>query len=247
MVIKFFKVIFTVILITNQVIGYFVQDQYTEKTHDEKFHDFLETKLREIMRNGDKDLEIPVIDPYVGDNQIIKIDDDSQPFAFILRLNNFDVEKLSTYIIENSNLKIFPFPTWISIKITLPEIISSGLYQLDGVAFQDVPLYGKGKFKFIATNISISAVTSITITGGIRIQSLDLKISLEKIDFKATGIFYDDSTSVILSQVISDVLPEIVSVYYHDNITAIASQKLINLANEKLKGKTLKDLLNIFN
>lgn len=51
------------------------------------------------------------------------------------------------YIIESSNLKIFPFPVSISIKITLPEIISSGLYQLDGVAFKGVSFYGKGKFK----------------------------------------------------------------------------------------------------
>lgn len=109
MVIKFFEVIFTVILITNQVIAYFVQDQRkfffnvfnnlfclskknnkyifnlqaknTGKAYNEKFNDFLQVKLREIMRNGDKDLEIPVIDPYVGDDEIIKNDDNSEPFV----------------------------------------------------------------------------------------------------------------------------------------------------------------------
>ncbi|XP_044577835.1 uncharacterized protein LOC123260664 isoform X2 [Cotesia glomerata] len=213
----------------------------SRQSYDEKFREFLEVKLREVMKQGDIELGIPVLDPFVGNDKTIEYN--SQNLAFIETLNDFYLKELSSYVVESSNLNLLKFQ--ISFNITFPKIVSSGLYQFDGMANQDIPIYGKGNFQFVATNFSISAVLTISVSGGVRIKSLDLKLSLEKIEFSGTGIFYDNSTSIILSQVISDVLPEIVTVYYHDDITAVVSEKIIDMANEKLEGKTWEDLLQL--
>ncbi|XP_074109635.1 uncharacterized protein LOC141534274 isoform X2 [Cotesia typhae] len=210
----------------------------TKQNDDEKFREFLEVKLREVMKKGDIELGIPVLDPFVGNDKTIEYN--SQNLAFIGTLNDFYLKELSSYVVKSSNLNLLKFR--ISLNITFPKIVSSGLYQLDGIAYQDVPIYGKGNFQFVVSNFSIFAESTVSLSGGVCIKSLDLKLSLEKIEFNATGIFYDDSTSIVLSQVISDVLPEIVTVHYHDNITAIVAEKIIDMANEKLEGKTWKDL-----
>ncbi|CAG5102540.1 Protein of unknown function [Cotesia congregata] len=71
---KFFEAIFTVILIADNVIGYYVvvQDQPTRQSYEEKFREFLEVKLREVMKQGDIVLGIPVLDPFVGNDKTIE-------------------------------------------------------------------------------------------------------------------------------------------------------------------------------
>lgn len=61
-----------------------------------------------------------------------------------------------------------------------------------------------------------------------------------------TGLFDDEYVSAILSEVLSDVVPQLVRDHQHE-ITTEINAKVMEFGNKKLEGMTLSELLALLN
>ncbi|XP_034943643.1 uncharacterized protein [Chelonus insularis] len=207
-----------------------------------KLNDFLEHKLRQMMIKGDEKFNLPVMDPLHGYDQ--QFDFNIDKIMVSAKANEYHAVGLSSYVVKGSNVNTFK--RRIDVSMNFPIITAHGLYNLDGFVGENTPVFGTGDFNMTCTDFYYSATAYVSVFGKVQVKSLDLKISLKKLDLSMTGLMNDDQTSWILSEVFSDMIPKIID-QYHDEIVTIISAKVIEIINKNLNGMSITDLLGLLN
>ncbi|XP_011877830.1 PREDICTED: uncharacterized protein LOC105567514 [Vollenhovia emeryi] len=210
---------------------------------DIKLDEFLK-KLRTILKTGDEALGIPVLDPYHGDLPQLKLTEGT--ITLDANLTNMNAYGLSAFEIINGVATLFP-PT-LSLHLSWPLVSLDTDYSLNA-KFDTFNIYGKGTVRMSARGFGFDTNLNMTLEGGIfdghvQIEDMILKLSLSSLDLKVTGLFNDDNLSAILSAVISDMAPEMVT---DDTLV----QEIINFGKKNLNAflctKTVSELLKLLN
>ncbi|KAL2712990.1 hypothetical protein V1478_017581 [Vespula squamosa] len=199
-------------------------------------------KFRDLMKNGNATLGIPVLDPFKLKQYVYQIDEDrivkAQGF-----LTSLQVDELSTFkvIKEDFNLigiKVNLHFLWDSIKLVTE-------YTLDGILMDFLSIYGFGDIKANVKGLDIDVKMSFSIRdGNVYVRSFESAIKLKELDLNITGLFYDEEISRVASFIISDMTPQLIEDYQVE-ITKKFNTIVTDTINDFVKNKSVMDLISL--
>lgn len=244
---KYFEIAL-IFLVAGQTFGRSFDENKIELLRDTRgvdssFKKFLEVNLRKLLREGNETLELPIMDPFVKNESVFQIKQNNILNADI-KLSNFIIQELSDYIVTKAVVGIVGRK--LTVGFHFPTIQTKGFYKLDGniAAFDNLHVFGDGLFDIFFKNFYIDSIIKFSVIGEVRIKSIDLNIHLDESNFIGTGIFNDEESSPMTSEVISEFIPQFIK-DNHDKITSVIVNKLTEIGNSILKGKSFKDLLGM--
>ncbi|XP_043460836.1 uncharacterized protein LOC122497654 [Leptopilina heterotoma] len=217
---------------------------------DQKLKNFIEG-LKEMMKNGNKTLGVPRLDPFQSKPLDMAMNADDFMGKFFT--SSVSVEGLSNFIVNRATLKIVGLK--MNISLEWPKIEGKILnYTIsDGRLMNFVNFFGHGSAKFLIQDIKFSIEMSVavnTTTKFLFIKEVQTSISIgdgkknDNIEFYTEGLYNDLELSQLFSGVISELAPAAFDTYYNQIISTL--NKLITDAGNKfLDKKTMKDLLTL--
>ncbi|XP_012541300.1 uncharacterized protein LOC105839499 [Monomorium pharaonis] len=219
-------------------------------TETSKYANLLETfliKFKTTMKTGDEKLGIPVLDPFKADRLAIDLKEDT--INLNANLTKVNVNGLSEYDIIAANLafSIVSGTVNLTIHLSWPLVAASTGYGLNA-QIQDFELYGNGNMSLSAQEFVFEThiyfvMDENKLNGYLKVDKMILNLSLKSLDFEATGIFDDDELSKIISAVISDMAPRLIS----DGKITNEIQKLIKQKLDAfLASMTFLEILQLF-
>lgn len=204
---------------------------------------FLE-KFKETLKTGDEKLGIPVLDPFKSEELVLNLKED------IINLNatlkNVNVNGLAAYDVINGDYSLDGENVVLTLHLSWPLVVASTLYAMKGKA-DDFEIYGNGDITLSADHFAFDTEINFFLKDGnlnehLKVTGMKLKLSLNKLNFKATGLFDDEELSAVLSSIISDMAPNLVS---NDMIINKLIEFITQKLNEFLATKTMLELLLI--
>ncbi|XP_063979942.1 uncharacterized protein LOC135163966 [Diachasmimorpha longicaudata] len=225
-----------------QVLGEHISEGHSRsrRSYGSQLQTFLDVKLRKLLKEGNATLGFPIMDPL--DKPELGFELNEEKAKGSVSIKDLHVEGLAGYTVDAANVRIYP--TTITVDLTFPEIKASGNYSMKGVVMDGINIYGTGEFQANIRKFSVKTVVSVNVFGGMKINSMKLEISLGGLQLNASGIFDDENTSILLSEIISDMAPQLIA-DYHEEITTKVSAVLVEIGNVLLKGKTINDINTI--
>ncbi|XP_011169151.3 uncharacterized protein LOC105202374 [Solenopsis invicta] len=168
-------------------------------------------KLKDKLKKGDEKLGLPVMDPFKSDFLDIDLNEDAIKLKGFLKKINID--GLSAYDIVKADFELSPVS--VDLHLKWPLVVASTNYSVNGKA-DEFEIFGTGKIDLSAHQFAFETHVEAVLDGGIfdgylRITDMTLKLMLEALEFQATGLYDDEELSKVLSAVISDMAPKIVT------------------------------------
>ncbi|KAG7207741.1 hypothetical protein KM043_009355 [Ampulex compressa] len=206
-----------------------------------KLHGVLE-KFRVLMKTGDASKGIPVLDPFTAVQLPVNIAKEDL-IELVALLTHVNVEGLAGYTIDEGEFVLAGLKC--AVGLTWPEIRGSTDYVVDGEAVKSVKIFGNGTVTVRLTNFSFHTNLSLNVKNKkLNVKNMTSKISLGGINLKITGLYNDEEFSELVSAIVSDMLPQLITDYQpmiSNLVNKVATEKL----NEELRKMSMKDLLGM--
>ncbi|XP_011699340.1 PREDICTED: uncharacterized protein LOC105456758 [Wasmannia auropunctata] len=209
-----------------------------EKYGNKLVEDFL-IKFKEVLRTGNDTLGIPKCDPFNADE--IKINVHEDQIKVNANLTKVNVNGLSEYDVINGDFKLGGNLALI-LPLSWPLVVASINYAIKGKA--DVfEIYGNGEINLSAHDFAFDVEINFVLDGEyLKVKGITLKLSLRKLEFKATGLYNDEELSTILSALISDMAPDLIG---DETIISKVIELVTNLLDKFLSDITLSEILKM--
>lgn len=120
-------------------------------------------------------------------------------FRIHLVIENLEVRKLSTFLIDRAKLSLIG-PT-ISINISIPEIYAKGYYNISGILGETYPLRGAGPFEMNVRDIRAYVNTVLGYARGMYLKKFNLDFSLRAIKIHLKDFMGNEEIGQIMSKV----------------------------------------------
>ncbi|XP_013779166.1 uncharacterized protein LOC106463658 [Limulus polyphemus] len=212
---------------------------------DPAFEAFLRKALdvfREKMKDGLG--PIPPLDPLLLSNLKINVDDDIVKMD--LTFHKVNIKGLSNFEIKDVKSNLVSFNTKISF--TIPKVLVTGTYSLDGHIINMFPLSGKGKYQIEGDNITF------TFSGRLVFSLDDIKLSsllldhlewrnvrvVELADFLGGGVF---------AEKIAELLPTVgkgMFERFQPKLAELTNTLLLNVLNHELRKPEVREIIKDF-
>ncbi|XP_018344202.1 PREDICTED: uncharacterized protein LOC108749767 isoform X1 [Trachymyrmex septentrionalis] len=200
-------------------------------------------KLKNTLKTGNEKLGIPILDPFKADQLAINVNEDQIKLNANLSMCN--ANGLSGYDVINGDLSMSE-DIVLSLHLSWPLVIANTKYDMKGKV-DNFELFGNGDIKLSAQNFVLNTVVTFLWNGSLssylKVKNINLELSLQKLDFQATGLFNDEETSAILSALFSDMAPELIS---NEMVTSKIVELVTKKADEFLATKTLLEIIEMF-
>jgi len=212
---------------------------------DDAIRDLLDTTVRQLILEGSPDLGFPVLDPFELDHVDLDVNLEG---TIDLKgvLDGVKVRNLATFEIDNIKANLLLLR--LDFGLSVPEIVAEGdHYAIDGNLGGLLPVYGEGRFTVSVQGLSLAGTVVLGANNSfIYIKSLDLDVNLVSTKVNLEGLLGGGDLGDIANQIVSDMIPDLVEELKPTLLPDII-QLVIDLANEKLDGLTLQDLLDLIN
>ncbi|XP_033231993.1 uncharacterized protein LOC117182976 [Belonocnema kinseyi] len=237
---KFFIVLLLTFAFAKADVPIKVFGNVATKGINEKLLERIES-LREILRNGNASLGLPVMDPLVMKDQKVSLD--SKLFSGDVALDKLIVSALSDYQVQKAEFAM------VGLKLTLgmqwSDLKGKGAYGVKGVALNFINIYGSGNFKLMVSDFSFTTTISLGTNPRNKtmlIKEMATSVVLGDLQFTIDGLFNDKDLSDVTSAIVSDLAPGVVE-KYQKQLTEAVHTFVMSEANKVLSTMTLKDLL----
>ncbi|KYM89100.1 hypothetical protein ALC53_02483, partial [Atta colombica] len=199
-------------------------------------------KLKNTLKTGNEKLGIPILDPFKADRLAINVNEDE--IKLNANLSTCNANGLSGYDVINGDLSMAK-DIVLSLHLSWPLITANTKYDMKGKV-DNFELFGNGDIKLSAQNFVLNTVVTFLWNGSLnsylKIKNINLKLSLQKLDFQATGLFNDEETSAILSALISDMAPELIG---NEMITNKIVELITKKTDDFLATKTILEIIEM--
>ncbi|KAJ9582714.1 hypothetical protein L9F63_022955 [Diploptera punctata] len=211
---------------------------------DDALKNLLDTTVRNVMLEGSTDWGIPVLDPLSLDH--LDIDLNFDPIVLKGTLDGVKVTGISTFVVDSVKLNILGLNAQFAVHV--PKIVvEADNYDIDGEIGGLVPVYGNGHLEVEVDGLYLSGKVQIGSNNSyVIVKSIDLDVNITALHTNIEGLLGGGDVSVLLNDVISDVAPDLLQ-DAKASILPMISEQVIKLANEKLVGVTVSDLLGLIN
>ncbi|XP_076634825.1 uncharacterized protein LOC143348479 [Colletes latitarsis] len=203
---------------------------------------FLE-KLKDILKTGNPDFGIPVLDPLKKEHVNVDLNEKGV-IELKGALDNFYVYGVSSYTVNQGDFKLAGFLA--NISLTWNEIDLMTEYNVNGKLADLISIYGKGSIKVQGKDLTVKVDTKLSINEErkLYVKDLSLQVHLKQLEFKITGLNNDAELSRLVSNIVSDITPQLIE-DYQKQLSQTVSPLVINQLNKLLKDMTLDKLINI--
>ncbi|KAL2743660.1 uncharacterized protein V1477_008100 [Vespula maculifrons] len=193
-------------------------------------------KFKKLMKNGNKTLGIPVLDPFELKRYMYQIDEKHIVKAEgILRF--FEVDELSNFKVIKADFNLIGIEINLHLLWDTIKLVTN--YSFEGILMDFLTIYGFGAVKANVKGLDIAVNMSLsTRDDNIYVYSFESAIKLKELDLNITGLFYDKEISRIASLIISDMTPQLIEDYQVE-VTKKFNTLVTNFINNFLKNKKL--------
>jgi len=212
---------------------------------DDAIIDLLDTTVRQMILEGAPDLGLPVLDPFYLDHLDLDVNLDST-IQLQGSLDGVEVRNLATFVVDNIKANILLLR--LDFGLSVPELVVEGEhYSIDGNLGGLLPVYGEGRFDISVKGLSLAGTVTLGSNNSfLYIKTLNVDINLTSVKTNLEGLLGGGDLSDIANQIISDMVPDLLEELKPTLLPDII-QLVIELANEKLDGVTLQDILDLIN
>ncbi|XP_077274964.1 uncharacterized protein LOC143904287 [Temnothorax americanus] len=205
-----------------------------------KLADALE-KFKSVVRDGDSNLGIPALDPFITDRLPLNINEPGIGYVDGV-FTNVHIDGFSSYKVNNADFKLFGLK--VHVDLTWSLVVLNTNYSAKANVF-DFDIYGTGGIEAAAHDFRFLTDIGLKLKGKyVQIESISTKVSLRALDFHATGLYDDNEISEVVSKTISDAVPKLIDTNQKvivDTINRVITEE----GNKYLSTVTFKDLLKI--
>ncbi|XP_076317078.1 uncharacterized protein LOC143229116 [Tachypleus tridentatus] len=212
---------------------------------DPAFEAFL-LKALEVFREKMKDGlgPIPPLDPLLLSNLKINVADDI--IKMDLTFHEVNIKGLSSFKITDVKSNLVSFNTKISF--TIPKVLVTGTYSLDGLIINIFPLSGKGKYQIEGDDITF------TFFGRLFFSLDDIKLSsllLDHLEWKNVRVveLADFLGGGIFAEKIAEVLPTVgkgMFERFQPKLAELTNTLLLNVLNHELRRPEVREIIKDF-
>nr|CAH7737313.1 unnamed protein product [Callosobruchus chinensis] len=210
------------------------------KTIDRIINTFvrIEDRLRALLElfrkqliKGVPELNIPILDPL----HINKIDFDLNHEAAKLKgfAEDVTIKHISKFVVDKerfSDLGQLRFK--LDLNLTFPIIKVNGLYKVAGLIGNSFQIHGEGPFRLnlIDLKLGTSTILKFNLPARLRVQKIDLKVKLTKLENNFEGLMNDSETGALINKAISKLAPEALDILWPEIKPSVEAQvkKYIN-------------------
>nr|XP_033335029.1 uncharacterized protein LOC117225506 [Megalopta genalis] len=203
------------------------------------------TTLKTWMQQGHKKPDIPILEPFQTVHMPLSV---NNPFIryfgnldnpYITGLSNFNVKK-GEYNLEDNKAVV---------NLKWDAIYFLAMYDVTSLQVVDWPMaYGQGAMVAVARGLEITVEVKIAKNSGNKLDVSDLKltVSLDKLEFNASGLLGDPDESTKFSDKISAEMPQII-IDNQAKLSYYGGQALKKILDQSLLNMTYDDFIAMIN
>ncbi|XP_076168510.1 uncharacterized protein LOC143147279 [Ptiloglossa arizonensis] len=240
----FFPVIIAAILVSCHATPTLIETKQLEQITTYGLLDGFLEKLKGILKTGDTKLGIPKLDPL----SIEHVDVNTKGLIELKgSLDSIRGHGLSEYTVNQGDFTFAGFLANISLTWNELEVMTK--YKLDNSTLADtLSIFGEGIISARVNNLTahVEAKVGITEDQRVYIANLTLHVHLKRLDIIITGLLNDTEFSKLVSNILSELTPQMVD-DYQQQLSKYASPLVMERLNNNLKGMTLDKLIDIIN
>ncbi|KAL7299442.1 hypothetical protein TKK_0007685 [Trichogramma kaykai] len=209
------------------------------RTMASKLRVFLEA-LKGYMQTGNDELGIPKMDPF--ETKFQKIDLKKRDLVLKGNVSEVHVEGLSNYKVGDVDFRIGQKNLTIGLK--WPRINGTTKYSVDATYSEKVSIYGTGDVSFDIRDLEFYSQIQFQKSKAVKIVGLiKTRVKLGALKLNLTGLFNDDELSGLVSEALSDVLPETIDEYQAETV-ALVNELVVEEGNKLVVGSTWTEIIS---
>jgi hypothetical protein len=130
----------------------------------------------------------------------------------------------------------------LDLNLTFPYLTIDGLYKINGIIGDSIPVFGDGKFwlNLIDFKLAISAIIKFEYPK-LRLTSLNIDIKLRKLQNHFDNLMRDEEIGELFNKAISKMAPEAVDMLWPD-VKKPVEEQIKNYVNSVLENATIANL-----
>ncbi|XP_043462408.1 uncharacterized protein LOC122498641 [Leptopilina heterotoma] len=201
-------------------------------------------EIRDILKNGNQSLGLPVCDPFKLDHWEEKLNLFNGSIKGSGSIDNLIFTGLSSYKIIESDVSIFKRA--ISLQLKWPRLEGISFYIINAfIKNKMIEIYGGGDFQTTTEDLVFDTVVYFGLKDGkVYIKKMDTRISLKNFKFTITGLYYDEDVSRTMSIFLTEFVKQVIRDNQKNLVNVVNSFIMIN-ANKYLSKLTFQDLLEL--
>ncbi|XP_068965416.1 uncharacterized protein [Bombus flavifrons] len=202
---------------------------------------FLE-KFKEMMEEGDENLGIPVLEPFVSEHLDIDLKI-RRLFSAEGHLENLRIDGLSNYTVKRADFPMADFKA--KVTLLFHEIKIEARYDMTGTFLDEDSFHGWGDLALRIEGLKVTTDLQLEIKEGrLHVSNLELQTTVREFDCDISELYVNDDLSEDISETITEEAPNFLE-ENQDRISRYVSKIVKNLLNDILKEYTLVNLLNM--
>ncbi|XP_050579693.1 uncharacterized protein LOC126917157 [Bombus affinis] len=199
-------------------------------------------KFKETMEEGDENLGIPVLEPFVSEHLDIDLKK-RKLFSAKGHLKNLRIDGLSNYTIKQADFPMAGFKA--KVTLLFHEIKIETLYNMTGTFLDEDSFHGRGNLALRIERLKVTTELQLEIKEGrLYVSNLELQTRVREFDCNISELYVNDDLSEDISETITEAAPNFLK-ENQNLISQYMSKILRNLVNDVLKKYTLVNLLDM--
>ncbi|XP_043593290.1 uncharacterized protein LOC122572416 [Bombus pyrosoma] len=202
---------------------------------------FLE-QFKETMEEGDENLGIPVLDPFMSKHEHIDLEED-ELFSAEGHLKNLRIDGLSNYTVKQADFPLAGFKA--KVALLFHEINIETRYNMTGTFLDENSFNGRGNLALVIKRLNVTADLQLQIQEGrLYVSNLELQTRVREFDCNISELYVNDDLSEDISETITEEAPNFLK-ENQNLISRYVGKILKNVINDILKKYTLVNLLDM--
>nr|CAI5861056.1 unnamed protein product [Callosobruchus analis] len=114
----------------------------------------------------------------------------------------------------------------LDLNLTFPIIKVNGLYKVAGLIGNSFQIHGEGPFRLnlIDLKLGTSTILKFNLPARLRVQKIDLKVKLTKLENNFEGLMNDSETGALINKAISKLAPEALDILWPEIKPSVEAQ-----------------------
>ncbi|XP_039295614.1 uncharacterized protein LOC111060230 [Nilaparvata lugens] len=222
-----------------------VSDQHNQEDLDPKeiVSKMLE-KLKKILKNGDKEHDLPSVDPQWFSIKR-KVEEENLQLTMI-----FDGQVSNTSNLQWTNLFTCPLTMQIQMEVLVEDVFINGTYNLTGLAYDAFPIFGDGDFQINIDDIRLVITAELSPKQGdnpLEMDNLNVHfMDLQGLRMNFENLMGDADMALLLSQLAAD-FSEKVAYDVVSEMEKTPNEVIYSIVSDRISQLTLLDIVSSIN
>jgi len=207
---------------------------------------FIDTVVRDLILNGASDLGLPVLDPLNVDH--LDIDLNQETLVIAGSVDNVVVSGASKFKVENVKADLVTLKNEIDISLVVAKLVGEHYVLSGDILNGALEIFGEGAFVVDLNKMTLKILLDLGVKADqtVEVTNLELDVTLGSGKVNFENLMGGGVLGEIANDFISGELPGLVEANKGPLLEEL-SALIKDIANDRLVGITLDDLLDLIN